>query len=47
MTVAGSGASIDVTRRNAPRFADLFPGVRMKSNVAFTSADVTGLPSLK
>ncbi len=35
MTVAGSGASIEVTRRNAPRLGDLLAGFIMNSKVDF------------
>ena len=45
ITVRTSGASISAIMRNAPRFAEWFAAFKIKSNVAFTSAAVTTLPS--
>jgi len=45
ITVRASGASTFAIMRKAPRFGDRFPAFKIKSNVAFTSAAVTALPS--
>src|SRR3984957_2545674 len=45
ITVRASGVSIFAIMRNAPRFAEWFVAFKIKSNVAFTSAAVSGLPS--